>query len=46
MAGEKDTVSINGFKYLLSYEKGQQEDRDDDFNKCGVESVRYLPIDF
>lgn len=45
MVGEKDTVNVNGLKYLLSYEK-EQEDRDDDFSKCGVELIRYLTIDF
>lgn len=45
MASERDTVDINGLK-SLSYKKGQQEDRDDDFSKCGVESIRQLAVDF
>lgn len=46
MASEKDTVGTNGLKSPLSYKKGQQEDRGDDFSKYGVESIRQLAIDF
>lgn len=39
MAGEKDSADKNGVKSLLPSEGGQEEDREDDFSRCGIESV-------